>query len=292
MTAFEWRKPASIRAGRRRRAIRLARERSAAVRRGQEAVEGNLLGALGEIRVESRGERGESALVGADRPAQRMVPHPGDGPLGADDDPGLRAAEELVARKQHGVGPGREDLLHRRLVTEAVGGELEVAAGALVDPHRDAAPPPERDEIGELGRRDEAIEGEVRAVDHEDPRGVVPDRAREVLEMRAVGAADLDEAGPARGHDLGKAEGAADLDELAARHDHLAPGGVRREQEDQSGSVVRDDRGGLRPEVADQARGDRRQALAPLARGQVVLEGHVRRRAGRRSAAPGRGSCG
>ena len=45
-----------------------------------------------------------------------------------------------------------------------------------------------------------------------------------VLEMRAVGGADLDQPAAGARHDVGDAEGAADLDQLAARDDHLAAG--------------------------------------------------------------------
>ena len=49
-----------------------------------------------------------------------------------------------------------------------------------------------------------------------------PIAAGVVLEMGAVGGADLDQPGAGAGHDVGHAEGAADLDQLAARDDRLA----------------------------------------------------------------------
>ena len=48
-----------------------------------------------------------------------------------------------------------------------------------------------------------------------------PIAAAIVLEMRAVGRADLDQAAARARHDVGNAEGAADLDQLAARDDRL-----------------------------------------------------------------------
>ena len=65
-------------------------------------------------------------------------------------------------------------------------------------------------------------DGVVRGMDLHDRRGVGSDRGGIVLEMRAVGGADLDQAAAGARHDVGNAEGAADLDQLAARDDHLA----------------------------------------------------------------------
>ena len=55
-------------------------------------------------------ERGERQLVGAQRALERMPPQPLDELAPADDDTGLRSAEQLVAGERHEVGAGREAL--------------------------------------------------------------------------------------------------------------------------------------------------------------------------------------
>ena len=51
-----------------------------------------------------------AAFVRAHRPSQWIAPHPADEVRLADDQPGLRAADQLVAAEGHDIGPGGEAL--------------------------------------------------------------------------------------------------------------------------------------------------------------------------------------
>ena len=154
-----------------------------------------------------------------------------------------------------------------------------MAPRALVHPERHASDVGQLDEIAQFGRGHEPLEVEVGAVDDQDCCRALADGARVVLGVGAVGAPNLHQPGPGRGHDLGQAERTADLDELPARDDHLAAGGVGGEQQYQRCGVVGDDGGGLGAEVAGQALHHRGEPFASGTGVQVVLErqvaGHV-----------------
>ena len=98
----------------------------------------------------------------------------------------------------------------------------------------------QRHQLGGRHRLGEALDGVVRRMDLHDRRGVGADRRGVVLEMRAVGRADLDQAAAGARHDVGNAEGAADLDQLAARDDDLAAGGQRVQHQQHGGGIVVD----------------------------------------------------
>ena len=71
-----------------------------------------------EVERERPLERGERELVGAERALERMAAEPLDELGAADDDPGLRPAEQLVAREADEVGAGGEARARGRLVAE------------------------------------------------------------------------------------------------------------------------------------------------------------------------------
>ena len=62
-------------------------------------------------------ERGQGQLVRTDGALERVAPQPLDELRAADDDPGLWAAEELVAREADEVRARLEALPHRRFLT-------------------------------------------------------------------------------------------------------------------------------------------------------------------------------
>ena len=72
---------------------------------------------LGRLEVEEQRplERRERELVDPQRALERVAAQPLDELRVAEDDPGLRPAEELVAREADEVGPGRERLPRSRL---------------------------------------------------------------------------------------------------------------------------------------------------------------------------------
>jgi hypothetical protein len=112
---------------------------------------------------------------------------------------------------------------------------------AGVDHHRR----PQRRELGDGRRLDEADHPVVGRVHLEDEGGVGPDGARVVRAAGPVGGSHLDQPAPGLGHDLGHPEAAADLDQLAARDDDLAAPGQGRQGEQHRGRVVVDDEAGF-----------------------------------------------
>ena len=138
----------------------------------------------------------------------------------ADDDPRLRAAEQLVGGSADEVGPRRDRASQHRLVAE----RLDRSRAEVVD-DRDAALAAERAELLQGGLLGEADRPEVRLVDPQDRSRRRSDGGDVIADPGPVGGPDLDQRGPRLGKDLGDPEGAADLDQLTAARDHLAAGG-------------------------------------------------------------------
>ena len=184
-----------------------------------------------------------------------------------DDDAGLRAAEQLVAREADEVGAGGEARRGGRLVAQ-----VEQRARAEVVDERQAVPRRDRCQLPEPGQLGEADDAEVRLVDAQKERRVGSDRALVVGRARAVGGADLDETRSRACEHVGDAEAVADLDQLAARDEHLASLGERGEGEQHRGRVVVDDERGLCAGEAPQESGEVVLARAARAGRQVVLE--------------------
>ena len=147
------------------------------------------------------------------------------------------------------------------------------AAEVLGDRH--AEPGAERHQVGEIGPLGEAFHPEVGRVHAEDEGGAIADGRRVVGGPRLVGRADLAQHRARLRHDVGHPEAAADLHELAARHDHFAPGGERRQHQQRGRRVVVHDDGRLGAgEMAEQRLGVDVAAPARAPR-EVVLERRV-----------------
>ena len=108
---------------RRRRAavatIAAARVAQLGDRRRGHAPEPDRAAVAGEVGERDGCERGERHLVGAQRTRERMPREQRDEVGAADDDPGLRSAEQLVARERHERGAGVEALADAGLVAAA-----------------------------------------------------------------------------------------------------------------------------------------------------------------------------
>ena len=154
----------------------------------------------------------------------------------ADEDPGLRAAEELVAREADEVGAGGEARRGGRLVAD----RRERARAEVVDERQPGAGR-DRGELRERGLLGEADDPEVRLVHAQDHGRLGADRALVVRRPGAVRRPDLDEPRARAGEHVGDPEAVADLDQLAARDEHLAALGERGEGEHHGGGVVVDD---------------------------------------------------
>jgi len=192
-----------------------------------------------------------------------------------DDDAGLRAAKQLVARKTDQIGAIGEQLADRGLGRQTPTTQIVQTAGTLINEKGQLMTVSRIGQIGGRGLGSEADDAEVRLVGHEDCRGVIADGCLEVREMGAVRAADLDEVAARGSHDVGKSERPADLDELAARDDDLAADGVGTQNQKQGGGIVVDHHGRLGATDGGDALTKWCEALSPPTGGQVKLQCEV-----------------
>ena len=86
----------------------------------------------------------------------------------------------------------------------------------------------------------EALDTVVGRMDFEDHRRVGRDGVSIIIQMCAVGRANLDKLGTRSRHDVGDAEAAAHLDKLAAAHDDLFAEGMRGKHQKHRGGIVVD----------------------------------------------------
>ena len=201
-----------------------------------------------------------------------MAPQPLDELGAADDDAGLRPAEQLVAREADEVGAVRD---------------RSRPSARPVRPYAEATPEPRSSTSGSPRRaasrarsrsRGRSVKPITRKFDWCTRRMApvsVADRALVVGDARPVGGADLDEPRARARQHVRDAEAVADLDQLAARHDHLAALGERGEREQHGRRVVVDDQRRL---GAGQPPQERRAVVLPRAAravGEVVLEVRV-----------------
>ena len=228
-------------------------------------------------------------------PGERVAPARLDRLGGADEQAGLRPAQELVPAEADERGAGA----HRAADGGLLGEQLDVVgqhAGADVVDHRHA----ELAQRVDLDLLDEADRAEVRRVRAEDDGGVGRRaRPRSRPAARAVGRPDLDEPRPGLRDDVGDPKAAADLDELPARDDDRPSRARERRGGQQDGSrAVVDDERVLRAGHLAQQRVDVHVARAAVPGGEVELEVEYRQpppppwRARSRPTARGPGWCG
>ena len=165
-------------------------------------------------------------LVGPHRAGERVLAQPGDEVGAADDEPGLRPADQLVAAERHEVGAGGEALA--RASARGRGRRRAVSSSAPLPrssttsaPWRWATPA----SAGGVRRLHEPGLAEVRRVDAQDEPGPAVGEGRlEVGDARPVRRPDLDQPRAGAPHDLRDPDAAADLDELAAATPRRRPG--------------------------------------------------------------------
>jgi hypothetical protein len=175
------------------------------------------------VEPEHRLERCQPALVEPQRPLQRIAVELADEFGAADDDAGLRPAEQLVAAEGHQIGAGVERLHRRRLARQAVFGEVDERPAAEVYGEGQAVAVGEFGQFGFADGRREALDRIVGGMHLHQHRRARADGGREIGKVGPVRRADLDQLAARARHDIRHAEGAADLDQLAARHRHLPP---------------------------------------------------------------------
>ncbi len=151
-------------------------------------------------------------------------------------------------------------------------------AAAKVRDHRHRVAAAELDELFERHLFGEALDTVVAGVHLEQQRRTFAQRLCVVLEMGAVGGADLHQAAAALAHDVRHAEAAADLHQLAAADRHALAVGQRVEREIDGGGVVVDHRRGLGAGQPAHQLLHQRVAVPAPAGGEVVFEIHRARR--------------
>ena len=191
------------------------------------------------VQPQRRLERGQRQLVDPQRARQRdggARPRP---PPGApDDQPGLRAAEQLVARAADQRRAGGDRALQRRLVASA---GIPAASASTPEPTSSITGTPEPAQRLDRDLLDEPERPEVRLVHAQDRADVVVglERALVVAEPRPVGRPDLDQPRARLRDHLGDPEAAADLDQLAARDDDRPARAGQRGRGQQHGAARR-----------------------------------------------------
>src|SRR6516165_7262021 len=140
-----------------------------------------------------------------------------------DDEPRLRAAQQLVAAEGDEIGSLRQRLRRSRLVRQTPAFEIDQRAAAEVLDKRYSVLAGECGELGRWHRGGETLDRVVAGVRLEDEPSLRPDRRREVGKVGAVGRPDLTQPGAGACHDVWQPKRAANLDQLAARHDSLVP---------------------------------------------------------------------
>ena len=174
------------------------------------------------------------SLSSAERALQRVAAQPLDEVGPADDDPRLRAAEQLVAAEADEVGARRERLLRGRLVAEVE----ERARAEIVDERQRRAGARRAASSVSAGC---SVKPTMRKFDWCTRSRSAVSRAGRALVVggaRAVRRPDLDEPRAGAREHVGNPEAVADLDQLAARDEHLAALGERGEREQHGGRVV------------------------------------------------------
>src|SRR5262249_23372901 len=141
----------------------------------------------------------------------------------ADDEPGLRTAQQLVAAERDEVGARRQRLGHGRFMRQSPPLETDQRTASQILDERNLMIAGDRRELCPRNRRGEAVDYVVAGMRLEDQTGLWADGRGVVGEMRPIRRPYLAQPGSGPRHDVGKTKRAADLDQLAARHDRLAP---------------------------------------------------------------------
>ena len=191
----------------------------------------------------------------------------------ADDQPGLRPADQLVAGEQR---RGRRRRPGARSASARGPGRRPPCRGGRPLPRSSTTSAPcawaRAASSAGIGRLREAGHREVGRVDAQDHRrATLAERCLVVLDAGPVRRPDFDEAGAGPPDDLRDPDAAADLDELAPPDDDALPAG-QADGEDQGGGAVVRDQGVLGAGEGDEVLLGRAVAAPPPSGGAVELE--------------------
>ena len=155
------------------------------------------------VELERRLERRQPDLVDAQRALYRVLVDPRQKMLAADDEPGLRATQQLVARERDQIGAVGDGFSDGRLVREPETREVDQRSGAEVVHERDTTLARKCCELACCHLRGETLDPVVRRVNLEHQPGLRSDCGDVVALVSAIGGADLDELGAGAAHDFG-----------------------------------------------------------------------------------------
>ena len=193
----------------------------------------------------------------------------------AQNDPGLGAAQQLVAGKGQHVHPGPYGRLDGGFIPKAQGGQVHQTAAAQVLNDRDVPGVPQLRQGGGGDAFREAHDAVVAGVDLQQGLRPVADGGGIVGKAGLIGGPYLPQHRAAGGHDIRHPEGPADLHQLPPGGDDLPTGGEGGEDQQHRCGVVVHNQGGLRSGETAQQRLHMGIPLAPLPGGQVVFQGGI-----------------
>ena len=125
------------------------------------------------VQGQGRFQCGDRQLVDAERSQQRVLAETCDRVGPAEDDAGLRAAQQLVPTHRHDVYAGPHRITGGRLTRQSELSEIEQKPAPKVVDHRNRLRVCQCDELLEGGARDESRNREVAAMDLDDRAGAI-----------------------------------------------------------------------------------------------------------------------
>ena len=212
-----------------------------------------------------------------------MALQPGNQRAFADDNSGLRAAEQLVARETDQAHPGGDHLLRHRLLRQAILAEIHQRPAAQVGHHRDVQFAANGRQLRFVDGFGKAFNAVVAGVNLHQQRGIVIHRLTIVFGMGAVGGTHFVQLTTRLTHHIRNAKCAADLHQFAAGNHHFAAAGGGRQHQQNGRRVVVHDTGIFRAGDLAQQIGNGAIAMAAPGVVEIIFERHRRaHRAGNR----------
>ena len=207
---------------------------------GDHLPDGDLLQRLAlQVVEKGRGEGCKAQLVYAHSPGQGMSCQARHKLPLSRHDAGLGASQELVAREEDQVCPGRDTVLHHRLAGQPEPGGIHKAATALVVEDGSPAAGAKRRQVFHVGFMGKADDSEVAGMHLEHCGCILGYGAFVVGEVGAVGRAHIHQRRAALPQHVGYAESAAYLHGLTPGYNDLfAVGNCRKAQQHGRGVVV------------------------------------------------------
>src|ERR1700675_1070779 len=165
------------------------------------------------------------------------MPQARDQPAIAREDPGLWAAQQLVAAERDQTHTRAEAVRYQRFC-DPEGAQVGHTAAAEVFIDRDIAFGAERYQLAQLRPGGESFDAEVAGMHAQQQARSFVDGLAIIFDTRPIGGPDLPQHCARALHNIWDAEAIADFDQLAARDDHLESCGQLVEAEINRRGVV------------------------------------------------------